>query len=99
MMSYINYGTSWRHPSNVVGIFRPLTPNLAQFTHLDPEKSKSIEAGLKADYLERRVRAAASVFHKYFKNYQYRVPSVYYVYLYRTGQKVSTFIFTSRLDG
>src|SRR3546814_4867303 len=59
MMSYINYGTSWRHPSNVVGIFRPLTPNLAQFTHLDPEKSKSIEAGLKADFLERRVRVAA----------------------------------------
>src|SRR3546814_255924 len=99
MMSYINYGTSWRHPSNVVGIFRPLTPNLAQFTHLDPEKSKSIEAGLKADFLERHVRVAASVFHQDFNNYQYRGPSVYYVDLDRNGPKVSTFNFVSSVDG
>jgi len=99
LMTYVNYGTSWRHPSAVVGVFRPMTPNLDRFTHLKPEKSNTIEAGLKADFLDRRVRLAASVYHQDYDNYQYRGPSVYFVDLDRNGPKVGSFNFVSSVKG
>ncbi len=97
-MAYTNVGTSWRAGPNVVGVFRPLTPNLNQFLNLDPEDSTSYEIGFKADLLDRRLRVNASVFHQDFKDFIYRGPSVWYVNLTRAGAVPAIFNFVANVD-
>jgi iron complex outermembrane receptor protein len=98
-MIYGNYGRSWRDGPTAVGIFRPLTPNLEQFTELDPETSDSVEIGFKADFLENRLRVNLSAFHQDYKDYLYRGPAVWYVNLDRSGAVPAQFNFVSNVDG
>jgi iron complex outermembrane receptor protein len=97
-MVYTNYGKSWREGPSAIGIFRPLTPRLTEFTQLKDETSKSIEAGFKAQFLEQRLRINASVFHQDFTNFIYRGPQVYYVDLRQSGPQPSTFNFVANVD-
>ena len=82
-MLYANVGTSWRDGPTVVGVFRPATPRITQFTDLDSEDSTSYEMGFKADFLDKRLRLNLSAFHQDFENFIYRGPSVWYVNLGR----------------
>lgn len=97
-MAYVNHGKSWRNGPSAVGVTRPLTPRLDQFTNLDPETSRSYEAGFKADWLDRRLRVNASVFHQDFKDFIYRGPPVYYVNFDQTGPIPATFNFVANVD-
>jgi iron complex outermembrane receptor protein len=97
-MVYANIGTSWRNGPDVVGVFRPTTPNITQFTNLESEDSTSYEIGFKADFLDNRLRLNLSAFHQDFKDYIYRGPSVWYVNLGRTGAVPAQFNFASSVD-
>jgi iron complex outermembrane receptor protein len=79
MMVYAQTGSSWRKGPNVIGIFRPLTPLLNDFTNLQDETSKSYEVGFKSDFFDRRLRFDATAYLQNFDNYIYRGPDVYYV--------------------
>jgi iron complex outermembrane receptor protein len=98
-MAYANIGTSWRAGPSVVGIFRPATPNITQFTELDSEDSTSYEIGFKADFLDDRLRLNVSAFHQDFENFIYRGPSVWYTNLGRTGPVPAQFNFNANVDG
>lgn len=97
-MVYGNVGTSWRDGPTVVGVFRPPTPRLTQFTNLDSEDSTSYELGFKADFLDQRLRLNLSAFHQDFKDFIYRGPSVWYVNLGRTGAVPAQFNFVANVD-
>src|SRR5262249_11697551 len=83
---------------DAIGVFRPLTPRLSEFTQLKDETSKSYEVGFKSSFLERRLRVNASLFHQDFSNYLYRGPLVYYVNLTQAGAAPATFNFVSNVD-
>jgi iron complex outermembrane receptor protein len=97
-MLYTNYGKSWREGPNAIGVFRPLTPRLSEFTQLKNETSKSYEVGFKSSWLEHRLRVNASLFHQDFTNYLYRGPAVYYVNLTQAGASPATFNFLANVD-
>jgi iron complex outermembrane receptor protein len=102
-MAYANVGTSWRLGPYFVGVFRPTTPNIDQFTKLDSEKSTSFELGSKATFFDKRLRVNAAVYHQDFDNYIYRGPNVWYVDLTARGPVPATFAFGSsvkaKVDG
>ena len=98
VMVYANYGKSWREGPNAIGIFRPLTARLSEFTQLNNETSKSYEVGFKSSFLEHRLRVNASLFHQDFTNYLYRGPTVYYVNLTQAGAAPATFNFLANVD-
>jgi iron complex outermembrane receptor protein len=97
-MVYGNVGTSWRDGPTAVGIFRPLTPRLTQFTDLKSEDSTSYELGFKASFLEQRLRLNLSAFHQDFQNYIYRGPSVWYVNIGARGAAPALFNFDASVD-
>jgi iron complex outermembrane receptor protein len=97
-MVYANHGKSWREGPFAIGIFRPLTPRLQQFTDLDSETSKSYELGFKSTFFDRRLRANLTAFHQDFTNFIYRGPTVYYVNLNQAGATPSTFNFVANVD-
>lgn len=76
LMGYVSYGTSWR-PSTVV-IGGPTAPSAAQqqFLGSDPEKSKSVEAGIKSSWLDNRLRLNVTAYYQEFDNYAYRAPGI-----------------------
>jgi iron complex outermembrane receptor protein len=98
LMLYANVGTSWRDGPTVVGVFRPATPNITRFTDLDSEDSTSYELGLKADFMENRLRVNLSAFHQDFKDFIYRGPSVWYVNLTSGGPVPDRFNFVANVD-
>lgn len=77
IMAYATYGTSFR-PGNVVicsaclAFTDPLTPLVQSFLSLPDEKSKSIEAGVKTNWLDNRLRFNVSVFRQKFDNFPVR---------------------------
>jgi iron complex outermembrane receptor protein len=97
-MVYTNYGKSWREGPNAIGIFRPLTPRLSEFTQLKNETSESYEVGFKSSFLEHRLRINASLYHQDFSNFLYRGPAVYYVNLTQAGAAPATFNFLANVD-
>jgi iron complex outermembrane receptor protein len=97
-MLYGNVGTSWRDGPTVVGVFRPTTPRITQFTDLKSEDSTSYELGFKADFMEKRLRLNVSAFHQDFKDFIYRGPLVWYVNLDQTGAAPAQFNFDSNVD-
>jgi iron complex outermembrane recepter protein len=80
LMVYASTGTSWRPGISATGDFSlARTPLENSFLILKPEKSTSYEIGLKVSGLEKRLRAAFSVYHQKFDDYPYRSASgVYY---------------------
>jgi len=97
-MAYTNFGTSWREGPTAIGIFRPLTPRLTEFTQLKNETSRSYEVGFKGVFLDHRLRLNADVYHQDFTNYIYRGPTVYYENLTSAGAAPATFNFVSNVD-
>jgi iron complex outermembrane receptor protein len=81
LMAYTSFGTSWRPGVFVVGDRNPtLSPLERKFLQLPPEKSKSVEVGLKASALDKRLRTALSVYYQDFDNFVYRSGSgVYFI--------------------
>lgn len=80
LMIYGTVGSSWRPGVNVVGNFSVnLTPRELGFQNLPPEESTSYETGLKALFLDRRMRLNLSVYRQDFDNYVYRGNPIYYV--------------------
>jgi iron complex outermembrane receptor protein len=75
LMAYANTGSSWRKGTSVVGVFRPLTPQLDHFLNVQPEKSKSYEIGLKASFLDHKLDLNVAAFHQKFDGFLYRNPS------------------------
>jgi len=76
LMGYVSYGTSWRPNTVVIG--GPTAPSAAQqqFLGSPPEKSKSVEAGIKSSWLDNRLRLNVTAFYQDFDNYAYRAPGV-----------------------
>jgi iron complex outermembrane receptor protein len=97
LMGYVSYGTSWR-PSTVV-IGGPTAPSdlQQQFLGSDPEKSKSIEAGIKSSWLNNRLRLNVTAYYQEFDNYAYRAPGsgVYARDFASTTQPVRAYNFIS----
>lgn len=98
LMAYVNHGKSWRNGPSAIGVTRPLTPRLDQFTNLKEETSRSYEVGLKADLFARRLRMNLSVFQQDFDDFIYRGPPVYYVNFDQTGAIPATFNFVANVD-
>ena len=76
LMGYVSYGTSWRPRTMVIG--GPTAPSTAQqaFLGSPPEKSKSVEAGIKSSWLNNRLRLNVTAFYQEFDNYAYRSPGI-----------------------
>lgn len=74
LMGYVSYGTSWR--PNTVLIGGPTTPSAEQsrFIGTPPEKSKSVEGGIKSTWLDGRLRVNVTGYYQEFDNYPYRAP-------------------------
>lgn len=80
LMVYASVGSSWRPGVHVIGNFSVnLTPREQGFINLQPEESTSYETGLKAQFLDRRVRFNLSLYRQDFDNYVYRGNQVYFV--------------------
>jgi iron complex outermembrane recepter protein len=81
LMAYVSAGSSWRPGLQATGDFSANRSPLEQsFVVLEPEKSTSFEAGIKASMFDNRLHANASVFHQKFDNYPYRSASgIFYV--------------------
>lgn len=90
IMVYGQVGSSWR-PRNFVTFVNQslLTPRERSFTQLPPETSTSYEVGLKTTFLDGRGRFNVSAYYQKFKNYPFRVPSVFYIN-YRLVGNVAT---------
>lgn len=77
IMAYASYGTSFR-PGNVVvcsaclAFTEPLSPLIQSFLALPDEKSSSIEAGFKTNWLDNRVRFNVSAYRQKFNNFPVR---------------------------
>lgn len=71
---YANYGHSWRPPGSNQGTNVP-----DEVFWVDAEKSDNYEIGVKAEFLDRRVRLGAAVFQQDFKNFISRVANVPYL--------------------
>lgn len=77
VMAYFRYDHSFRPPGVTVGLTAPVTdPALISG---DPEESDSIEAGLRSDLLDGRMRLNASVFYQDFDNFVGRFNDLPYV--------------------
>lgn len=76
LMGYVSYGTSWRPNTVVIG--GPTAPSAvqAQFLGSPPEKSKSVEAGIKSNWLDGRLRLNITGYYQEFDNYAYRAPGI-----------------------
>jgi iron complex outermembrane receptor protein len=76
LMGYVSYGTSWR--PNTVLIGGPTAPSAvqAQFLGSAPEKSKNLEAGVKSEWLDGRLRLNLTAFYQKFRSYPYRAPGI-----------------------
>ncbi|CAN7541680.1 TonB-dependent receptor [Phenylobacterium sp. LjRoot219] len=107
LMAYANLGTSWRDGPAVVGITNggtgsdggPGDPVLRDLMELDPEKSKSYEIGLKANFLDRRGQVNLALYRQKFNGLIYRgLPTYYLSDNGFTAPSVSTFQFTSNAD-
>lgn len=83
LMTYFNFGTSWRPgsasnaiqtrgQSNITGV-------LADLLYPAPEKSKSYELGFKSQWLGGKLRLNADVFHQTFDNFGYAAPNIFYL--------------------
>lgn len=74
LMGYVSYGTSWR--PNTVLIGGPTAPSAEQsrFIGTPPEKSKSVEGGIKSTWLDGRLRVNVTGYYQEFDNYPYRAP-------------------------
>lgn len=90
-MIYASTGSSYRAGINAVGDFSVQQSALEKsFLDLNPETSKSYEAGFKSTLLDGQLRLNASAFHQKFDNFVYRSPGVngqsgvYYVNYNRT---------------
>ena len=81
LMAYVNYGTSWRPGSSTNAVIQRdnTAPTAAQGALLlpPPERSKSIEAGIKADLLDNRLRFNFSAYHQTFKNFQFFAQNIF----------------------
>lgn len=75
LTSYVAYGRSFRLGSAGVGVPQNLTDDLARSGN---ERSDSVELGLKASLLDRRVTANLSLFYQKYKGYLARIPYVFY---------------------
>jgi iron complex outermembrane recepter protein len=99
LMGYATAGTSWRPGVKVVGNFNTQqTARERSFQNLDPETSESVELGVKADLLERRLRLNGAVFFQQFENFVYRAggDGVFYVSTDRDGtESVEQFNFVA----
>lgn len=64
LMAYVSYGTSWRAgPGPITAAPACANTNLcARYNILDPETSKAVEVGVKADLLDRRLNIAVAVY-------------------------------------
>ncbi|HMP57063.1 MAG TPA: TonB-dependent receptor [Novosphingobium sp.] len=81
VMVYASYGTSWRPGSGTNSVIQRdnTAPTAAQAALLfpDPEKSKSVEAGIKTDLLDNRLRLNVTAYHQTFKNFQYFARNIF----------------------
>lgn len=102
LMVYATYGTSWRAGPFSVAPFDLDFAGYASSSDLrfhDPEKSKSIELGVKASFLDKRARLNVAVYRQTFKDYFYFSNSTYYLTFANGGPStVSTFNFTANAD-
>lgn len=76
LMGYVSYGTSWRPNTVVIG--GPTAPSDLQLDFLGspPEKSKSVEGGIKSSWLDGRLRLNVTAYYQEFDNYPYRAPGI-----------------------
>lgn len=90
IMAYVNFGTSFRPGISVTGDFSVArSPLENSFLILPPETSKSYEAGVKLDLLDRRLRLNLAVYQQDFKNYPYRSASGVYFVQYDAARDAS----------
>ncbi|MFT4025471.1 MAG: TonB-dependent receptor [Novosphingobium sp.] len=83
IMAYASFGSSWRVGSGTNAIILAASGNfgytdaaLAAILQPTPETSKSYEAGVKTDWLDRRLRLNVTYFHQTFSNYIFSSPVV-----------------------
>jgi iron complex outermembrane recepter protein len=80
LLAYASYGTSWRPGSATNSIiFRDNiapTPALAALYFPEAEKSKSVEVGIKTDFLDKRLRFNLSAYHQTFDNFAFSARSL-----------------------
>jgi iron complex outermembrane recepter protein len=76
LMAYLTYGHSWRGGGMTVGV-RGVPDDILFY---DPEKSDSLEFGIKSDWFDGRLRVNAAIFRQKFKGYintsGFRIPYV-----------------------
>jgi len=87
LMAYATVGSSWRPGRDAVGDFNSeRSPLEDYFLDLPAEKSISYELGVKAEFLDNRLRTSLDVYHQKFDNYQYRSSSgVFYAETFFPG--------------
>jgi iron complex outermembrane recepter protein len=102
LMVYGHAGSSWREGPYTVGINNALNDaDLNKLTFIDPEKSESVEVGLKWSFLDRRGRLNVDYYQQTYKGLIYSSPfGVYYLsYSTATGAPaVATYNFNSNAD-
>lgn len=76
VMAYVSYGHSFRPAGVTVGITSPLTPDLLQG---ESETSDSYELGVKSQWMDRRLRVNAAVYHQDFDNFIGRFQDIPYL--------------------
>lgn len=83
IMIYASTGSSWRASAQTNGIIDGIS-GLDRFPwgvvaaglHLDPERSKSYEVGVKTDWLDKRMHLNLTYYHQDFTNYFYSAPLI-----------------------
>ncbi|GGC00880.1 hypothetical protein GCM10011494_19290 [Novosphingobium endophyticum] len=100
IMAYAATGSSWRPPVVAIGNFTnaDYTPNEVAHISLPSETSKSYEAGIKTEWLDRKLIFNLTGYHQKYKNYPYRAggAGIQYININTAGARsIANFNFVS----